>query len=110
MAKFLGLLTCSTEEAARMVRDGPGSRRDFIDLIVREGGGTVEGFWLTNVGDWDLVCLVDFPDGTPAHGAAATLARKAARLTERERWIELVDVAEVAAVIEQMSAPTSPGS
>jgi uncharacterized protein with GYD domain len=85
------------------VHDGPGERRDFFDLIVREGGGTVEGFWLTNVGDWDLVCILHLPDGTAAVGAAATLARKAARLTERERWIELVDVDEVDAVIGRMS-------
>jgi uncharacterized protein with GYD domain len=104
MARFLGMLTFSTSEAARMIQDGPGARRDFFDLIVREGGGTVEGFWLTNVGDWDLVCLVDLPDGTPALGAASTLARKAAGLTNRERWIELVDVDEVDAVVGTMAS------
>lgn len=108
MARFLGLLTFSTGEAARMLQDGPGSRRAFFDLIVREGGGTVEGFWLTNVGDWDLVCLLDLPDGTPALGAAATLARKAASLTERERWIELVDVDEVDAVLKGMASGSTP--
>jgi uncharacterized protein with GYD domain len=104
VARFLGLVAFSAEEASKMVRDGPRSRRDFFELIVREGGGVVEGFWLTNVGDWDLVCMVDMPEGSSVHGAAATLARKAAHLTIRERWIELIDVDAVAEVIERMTA------
>jgi uncharacterized protein with GYD domain len=104
MARFLGLVAFSADEASKLVRDGPRSRRDFFELIVREGGGTVEGFWLTNVGDWDLVCIVDMPDGSSVSGAAATLARKAAHLTVRERWIELVDVDGVADAIQKMSA------
>ncbi len=104
MARFLGLVAFSAEEASKMVRDGPRSRRDFFELIVREGGGAVEGFWFTNVGDWDLVCIVDMPDGSAVRGAAATLARKAAHLTVRERWIELVDVDGVADAISTMSS------
>jgi uncharacterized protein with GYD domain len=104
MARYLGLVAFSAEEASKMVRDGPGSRRDFFELIVREGGGTVEGFWLTNVGDWDLVCIVHMPDDSSVNGAAATLARKAAHLTVSERWIELVDVDAVADAIQKMSA------
>jgi uncharacterized protein with GYD domain len=103
MARFLGLVAFSAEEASKMVRDGPRSRRDFFELIVRESGGTVEGFWLTNIGDWDLVCIVNMSDGSSANGAAATLARKAAHLTVGERWIELVDVDGVADAISKMS-------
>ncbi len=103
MTRFLGLVKLSAEEASRMVQDGPRSRRDFIDLLVREGGGTVEGLWLTNVGDWDLVCVVNMEQSTSARGAAATLARRAARLTDDERWIELADVDGVAEALEEMS-------
>ena len=39
MTKYLGLLRLSESEATRMLRDGPDARRDFIELIVREGGG-----------------------------------------------------------------------
>ncbi len=86
-----------------MVDDGPASRRDFITLLVRNAGGAVEGLWLTNVGDWDLICLVDMDDQTAAVGAAATLARRAAGLVEKERWIQLVDVADVAAALDTMA-------
>ena len=103
MTRFLGLVKVSADEASRMVSDGPLARRDFIELLVREAGGTVEGLWLTNVGDWDLVCIVELADGTSARGAAATLARRAARLTDRERWIELADVDDVAAAFAEMS-------
>jgi uncharacterized protein with GYD domain len=103
MARFLGLVKVSAEEASRMVQEGPRSRREFIELLVSEVGGTVEGLWLTNVGDWDLVCIVDMQRSTSAAGAAATLARRAARLTDRERWIELADVDLVAEALEQMS-------
>ena len=108
MARFLGLVKVSAEEASRMVQDGPHSRREFIELLVSEVGGTVEGLWLTNVGDWDLVCIVDMEQGTSARGAAATLARRAARLTDQERWIELSDVDAVGDALEQMSG-SAPG-
>ena len=99
MTKYLGLLRLSESEATRMLRDGPDARRDFIELIVREGGGRVDDLWLTNVGDWDLVCVVDMGDRTSAGGAAATLARRAAGLSSDERWIELVAVDEVASAL-----------
>jgi uncharacterized protein with GYD domain len=103
MTKFLGLIRLSGAEATRMLQDGPLARREFIELIVREGGGTVEELWLTNVGDWDLVCVVDMATGTAATGAAATLARRAAGLTGNERWIELAEVSDVADAVQHMS-------
>lgn len=90
-----------------MVDDGPAARRDFVSLLVRQAGGVVEGMWLTNVGDWDLICLVDMKDQTAAVGAAATLARRAAGLTEKERWIQLVDIDDVAEVLDSMAGRSS---
>jgi len=89
-----------------MLEDGPAARRGFVDLLVREGGGVLEGYWLANTGDWDIVCVVDMTADTSARGAAATLARRAARLTENERWIELADVDDVANELERMSGST----
>lgn len=94
-------------EAKRMIDDGPAGRRDFISLLVNEAGGSVEGMWLTNVGDWDLVCLIDMGDQTAAVGAAATMARRAAGLTERERWIELIDIDDVANAIDAMAGTST---
>lgn len=112
MTMYLGLLSLSSEEAGRIVEHGPAERRAFIDLLVREAGGTVEGFWLTDVGEWDVVCLVDMHEpisAGPAHGAAATLARRAAGLTRREQWIALADPDDVAGAMEKLrSGPTSP--
>ena len=103
MARFLGMLKVSNDEAARMIHDGPRARRDFVDGLVRGAGGVLEGFWLTNVGDWDLICIVNMADETPISGAAATLARRAAGFADSERWIELADVDDVAQALEKMA-------
>ncbi len=102
MARFLGMVKVSAEEAAKMVRDGPAARRDYLQHLVHEAGGSIEGMWLTNVGDWDLILLLDMHQGTTADGAAATLARRAAGLAVSERWIELVDVDTAQAAIESL--------
>ncbi len=87
-----------------MVGEGPLARRGFVSMLVQEAGGTVEGYWLTSSGDWDVVCLVEMADDrSPGLGAAATLARRAAGLTEDERWIELFDAEDVTAALDRMS-------
>lgn len=103
MTQFLGMMRLSAAEATRMVQDGPSTRRQFLDRIVHAADGELRGMWLTSAGDWDVVVLVDVPDGSSAAGAAATLARRAAGLTDAERWIELVEVDDVARALEAMS-------
>lgn len=103
MARFLGLLRMTPDEAAKTVRDGLESRRRHYEVIVDQAGGTLEGMWLTNVGDWDLVVLLHMPGETPAQGAAATLVRKASGATAEERWIELIDTEDVAAALATMT-------
>lgn len=102
MAKYLGLLKTSREEATRVIRDGPSARRDSLARRVRQAGGTLEGAWYSNVGDWDLICIIEMEDESPVTGAAATLARRAAGLTSAERWIELAEIDEVTDVLHWM--------
>ena len=102
MAKYLGLLKISNEEAARVIRDGPSARRDSLARLVKQAGGSLAGAWYSNVGDWDLICIIDMDDESPVTGAAATLARRAAGLTSAERWIELADIDQVTDVLHQM--------
>jgi uncharacterized protein with GYD domain len=102
MAKYLGLLKTSREEATRVIRDGPSARRDSLARLVRQAGGTLEGAWYSNVGDWDLICIIEMEDESPVTGAAATLARRAAGLTSAERWIELAEIDEVTDVLHWM--------
>ncbi len=106
MAKYLGLLQLSADEARRVVERGIEDRHVFLELLVREAGGTIEGFWLTDGGDWDVVCIVDMADAPErperARGAAATLARRAAGLTRREQWIALAEIADVAEAMERL--------
>lgn len=107
MARYLGLIKVSSDEASRMLRDGPSQRRAHLAHLVDDAGGTLEGAWLTNVGDWDLICLVDMGDQPAANGAAATLARRAAGLTNSERWIELAEIDDVDAAVGRLGG--SPG-
>lgn len=111
MARFLGLVRISPSEARKMVADGPAARRRFFDHLVEGSGGHMEGMWLTNVGDWDVVLLLDMEDQSSAEGAAATLARRAGGLAVDERWIELIDVDDVAVAIEGLAggSPGTPG-
>jgi len=103
MAKYLGLIKTSSDEASRVLRDGPSARRDRLARLVQDAGGTLADAWYSNVGDWDLICIIDMADESPVTGAAATLARRAAGLTSAERWIELADIDEVTAVLSRMA-------
>lgn len=101
MAKYLGLIKISPEEASRVLRDGPSARRDHLAHLVRQAGGSLSGAWYSNVGDWDLILIIEMDDESAVTGAAATLARRAANITSAERWIELADIDEVASVVEE---------
>ena len=103
MAQYLGLIEFSTEEASRAVRDGPAARRDHLARLVAEAGGSLTNAWYSNVGDGDLICLIQMEDESPVTGAAATLARRAAGLTTTERWIELADIDDVDAALSKMT-------
>lgn len=103
MATYLGLIKLSTDEASRVLRDGPSARRDRLARLVDNAGGTLSHAWYSNVGDWDLICIVDMADESPVTGAAATLARRAAGLTSAERWIELAEIDAVTAELVHMA-------
>ncbi len=103
MAHYLGLIEFSTEEASRALRDGPAARRDHFARLVGEAGGSLTNAWYSNVGDWDLICIIQMDDESPVTGAAATLARRAAGLTMNERWIELADIDAVDAALSNMT-------
>ncbi len=102
MAQYLGLIEFSTEEATRALRDGPSARREHLARLVAEAGGSLAHAWYSNVGDWDLVCIIEMDDESPVTGAAATLARRAAGLTTTERWIELADIDAVDSALTHM--------
>ncbi len=103
MSQYLGLIKVSADEASRILRDGPTARRDHFAHLVEEAGGTLDQAWYTNVGDWDMVCLVTMTDSSPISGAAATLERRAAGLTAAERWIELAAVDDVTVALERLT-------
>lgn len=108
MSKYLGLIKVSTEEAARVLRDTPSARRDHLAHLVEQAGGSLTDAWYSNVGDWDLICIIEMDDESAVTGAAATLARRAAGLTSAERWIELADIDEVTEVLHGFSEGRKP--
>ncbi|MEZ5228635.1 MAG: hypothetical protein R2710_18780 [Acidimicrobiales bacterium] len=78
MTRFLGMLKVSSEEAAKMVKDGPVARRSYLEHLVHHVHGEIEGMWLTDVGDWDVVLLLDMKEGSSAGGAATSPAERRA--------------------------------
>ena len=92
MARFLGLITLSEAGAKHLVDTGLCDHRDFLGRLIEKNGGTLESMWVSNVGDWDLIMIVDVPEGTAHEGAAATLMRRANGQHAAEHWVELVDI------------------
>ncbi|MDH4146283.1 MAG: GYD domain-containing protein [Acidimicrobiia bacterium] len=105
MPKFLGLITLSQSGAADLVDTGLAEHQDFFAHLVEASHGTLEGMWMSNVGDFDLVCIVDLPEGTSAEGAAATLVRRSNGQHTAERWIELVDMTAADSALAKLLPP-----
>jgi len=103
MARFLGMVKLAPDGAKRMLDVGPVARREHFERAAAQVGGCVEQMWLTNVGDWDLLMLVDVPGNGPAGGAVATLARTATGEHASERWIELIDLDDVALALAEVT-------
>ncbi|MEU6366236.1 GYD domain-containing protein [Streptomyces sp. NPDC046931] len=74
MPKFLIQATYTPEGTKGLLKDGGSGRREAVDRVVADLGGTVEAMYFA-FGEDDFVCILDFPD--PVSMAAASLAVKA---------------------------------
>ena len=71
MAKYLWAASYSTEGVKGVLKEGGSSRRDAIEKLVADLGGTLEAFYF-GFGKDDVYVIADRPDNTAA--AAVSLA------------------------------------
>lgn len=73
MAKYLWQASYSIEGAKGLLKEGGTSRRATIEQLVKEIGGTVEGFYFA-FGDDDVYVIADIPDNVTAAAMSLTVA------------------------------------
>jgi len=71
MAKYLWAASYSTEGVKGVLKEGGSGRRDAIEKLVADLGGTLEAFYF-GFGQDDVYVIADLPDNTAA--AAVSLA------------------------------------
>ncbi len=71
MAKYLWLASYSSEGIKGLLKEGGSSRRDAIEKLVADLGGTLDAFYF-GFGEDDVYVIADLPDNTTA--AAVSLA------------------------------------
>jgi uncharacterized protein with GYD domain len=69
MATYVSLINW-TEQGIKNFRDTTQRAQDFTQLVERSGGRVLELLW--TVGEYDIVCIAEFPDDET--GVAALLA------------------------------------
>ncbi|WP_030342068.1 GYD domain-containing protein [Streptomyces sp. NRRL S-1022] len=74
MPKFLIQATYTPEGTKGLLKEGASGRREAVDRVIGDLGGTVEAMYFA-FGEDDLVCIVDLPD--PVSMAAVALTVKA---------------------------------
>jgi len=71
MAKYLWVASYTTEGVKGVLKEGGSGRRDAIEKLVADVGGTLEAFYF-GFGEGDAYVIADLPDNTTA--AAVSLA------------------------------------
>ena len=71
VAKYLWQASYTAEGVKGVIKDGGSGRRDAIEKLVADLGGTLEAFYFA-FGDNDVYVIADLPDNTTA--AAVSLA------------------------------------
>ncbi len=71
MAKYLWFASYSVDGIKGVIKEGGSGRRDAIEKVVADVGGTLEAFYF-GFGDDDVYVIADLPDNTTA--AAVSLA------------------------------------
>lgn len=73
MAKYLWQASYSVDGAKGLLKEGGTSRRATIEQLVKEIGGTIEGFYFA-FGDDDVYVIADVPDNVTAAAISLTVA------------------------------------
>jgi uncharacterized protein with GYD domain len=81
MGKYLIKATYAPQGAKGLMKEGGSGRRDAIEKLAREAGGTMESFYF-GFGDVDAYVTVDLPGNAAAAGVALAVNSSGAAHTE----------------------------
>lgn len=73
MAKYMIMASYAAEGAAGVMKEGGTARREAVEKLVANLGGTVESFYFA-FGDVDAFVVVDLPDNKTAAAVALTVS------------------------------------
>jgi len=85
-----------TDQGIKNFKDSTQRAQDFTNMVEKVGGHVRELLW--TVGEYDLVCVVDFPDDETA---TATLLQVGALGSIRTKTMRAFNKTQMAKVIER---------
>jgi uncharacterized protein with GYD domain len=95
MTTYVSLINW-TEQGIRDFRDSPQRAEDFTKLVEGSGGTVRELLW--TVGEYDIVCVADFPDDETG---VATLLQVGAAGNVRSRTLRAFNADEMRGIIRR---------
>lgn len=106
MGKYMFQASYTQSGLQGMIKEGAASRKEFLEKMVANLGGSVETFsWA--FGDVDLVVIAELPDDTTA--AAVSLAVASAGVASIKTTV-LIDAATMDAAAQKNTGYRAPGS
>ncbi|KMS82940.1 MULTISPECIES: GYD domain-containing protein [Streptomyces] len=95
MPKFLIQATYTPEGTKGLLKEGASGRRDAVDRVVADLGGTVEAMYFA-FGEDDLVCIIDLPDPVSMAAVSLTVKASGALQTRATPLLALEEIDEAA--------------
>jgi uncharacterized protein with GYD domain len=95
MTTYVSLINW-TDQGIRNFRDSPQRAEDFIKLVEGSGGTVRELLW--TVGEYDIVCVADFPDD---EAGVATLLQLGAAGNVRSKTLRAFNADEMNGIIRR---------
>lgn len=73
MPKYLWQVGYTAEGARGLLKEGGSGRRDMVEKMIADHGGTLDAMWFA-FGEDDVYVIADLPDNTTAAAVALTVS------------------------------------
>ncbi len=110
MALTLVLGKLSPEATKGLLQEGLAAREQYFRDLTEPGGVKVLGYYLAEGGEWDVVVLLETPEGADAQAVAATLGVQSTGMYANYRMLRLFSPADVDTALADAVQIRRPGS
>ncbi|MCU1504457.1 MAG: hypothetical protein JWM12_3811 [Ilumatobacteraceae bacterium] len=110
MALALVLGKLSPEATKGLLQEGLAAREKYFRDLAEPSGVTVRGYYFAEGGEWDVVVLVETPEGAEAQAVASTFSVQSTGMYTSYRILRLFAPAEVDAALADTIQLRRPGS